>query len=99
MLGGICLTPSAVPPAPWPLHTACTQGCCVVAAGEEVFSARRNLFFKYVHVRRVFDADHNALVYIGYSSRFGGDFEDQHAQYRTSVAALSLEGQQISLPA
>lgn len=68
-------------------------------AGEEVFSARRNIFFKYVHVRRVFDAENNALVYIGYSSRLSGDFEDQHAQYRTSVAALNLTGQNVTFPA
>ena len=67
-------------------------------AGEEVFSSKRNLFFKYVHVRRVYDAENNTLVYVGYSSRFGGDFEDQHAQYRTSVGAIALAGQQVSLP-
>ena len=67
-------------------------------AGEDVFSAKRNLFFKYVHVRRVYDAENNVLVYVGYSSRLIGDFEDQHAQYRTSVAAVSLAGQEVSLP-
>lgn len=76
-----------------------SSDCGTGSSGEEVFSERRNLFFKYVHVRRIYDAENNALVYVGYSSRLGvGGFEDQHAQYRTSITAISLAGQDIALP-
>ncbi|KAK9811805.1 hypothetical protein WJX72_010428 [[Myrmecia] bisecta] len=64
--------------------------------GEEVFSTRRNLFFKYMHVRRIYDQSNQALVYIAYSSRLTQDMSEQNSRYRTSISAVSLLGQKVS---
>lgn len=75
-----------------------TEPIAMSQTGEEIFSSRRNLFFKYMHVRRIYDAENNCLIYIGYSSRMSSDFESQHAQYRTSIAAIGLAGLDVTIP-
>eukprot|EP00249_Psilotum_nudum_P004353 c17871_g1_i1 orf=136-906(+) len=65
--------------------------------GEEVFSAKKNLFFKTTHIRRIYDESNNALVYIAYSTRLTQDPTQQNSRYRTSVSSISLFGQDIDL--
>lgn len=50
------------------------------AEGEEVHSEKKSLIFKHVHVRRIYDEENNALVYVGYSSRLGQDMKDQNSR-------------------
>ncbi|EFJ19791.1 hypothetical protein SELMODRAFT_419062 [Selaginella moellendorffii] len=64
--------------------------------GEEVFSAKRNLFFKTMHVRRIYDEANNALVYVAYSTRVSQDMSEPNSRYRTSVSSISLYGQNFN---
>eukprot|EP00742_Colponemidia_sp_Colp-10_P012723 GILJ01014321.1.p1 GENE.GILJ01014321.1~~GILJ01014321.1.p1 ORF type:complete len:194 (-),score=27.54 GILJ01014321.1:153-734(-) len=62
-------------------------------AGEEVFSEHKNLLFKFLRIRRIYDAAHNTLVYIGYSTRV--KVEDEPAgsdgRFKTSIATIPLK--------
>mmetsp|Transcript_21705 Transcript_21705/g.56341 ORF Transcript_21705/g.56341 Transcript_21705/m.56341 type:complete len:198 (-) Transcript_21705:468-1061(-) len=60
--------------------------------GEDIFKESRNLFFKTVRVRRVYDESRNTLVYVGYSTRFASNDNDQKKsdQYKTSVSVIPL---------
>ncbi|XP_024519941.1 uncharacterized protein LOC9630983 isoform X1 [Selaginella moellendorffii] len=64
--------------------------------GEEVFSAKRNLFFKTMHVRRIYDEANNALVYVAYSTRVSQDMSEPNSRYRTSLSSISLYGQNFN---
>eukprot|EP00898_Chlorokybus_atmophyticus_P001259 jgi/Chlat1/2133/Chrsp17S02718 len=58
--------------------------------GEEVYEDNKNFMnFKSIHVRRVFDKKHNALVYVTYSTRFGDDPNNKSiGKYKSSVCVV-----------
>ena len=49
------------------------------------------------HVRRVYDAEHQTLLYVSYSTRLTQDMQEPNARYRTSVTAISLAQQEVQL--
>jgi len=62
--------------------------------GEEVFKERKNLSFsnKTLRVRRVYDAENKAVVYVAYSTRLSGapDGDVSAGQYKTSICAVPI---------
>lgn len=48
--------------------------------GEDVFKEKRDLLFKNVHVRRIFDEENKTLVYVAYSSRIGQDMNEPNSR-------------------
>ena len=59
--------------------------------GEEVFSEARSLLFKTVRVRRVYDKDANALIYVSYSTRFSNKDDDNKSRFKSSICAIPLD--------
>ena len=62
-------------------------------SGEEVFSQRMSLVFKSIAVRRIFDAEHNTLIYVVYSRK------PIEGSAKMSVSTISLYGQDVKIPA
>jgi CreA protein len=60
-------------------------------AGEEVFSEARNLFFKDIKIRRVYDGDAKALVYVSYSTRFDKNSDANKSRFKSSLCTLPLD--------
>jgi len=52
--------------------------------GEEVFSERRSLVFKWLRVRRIYDKKHDTLVYVAYT----GQVKNSSAKMSVSTVAL-----------
>ena len=59
--------------------------------GEEVFSQARSLLFKSVKVRRLYDKEAKALVYVSYSTRLDKSDDQHKARYRTSICVVDLK--------
>ena len=58
--------------------------------GEEVFSQARSLLFKSVKVRRLYDKEAQALVYVSYSTRLDKSDDQNKSRYRTSICVINL---------
>ena len=58
--------------------------------GEEVFEANRNLFFKQIRVRRVFDKVGNNLVYTSFSTRFDKGNDNNKSRFKSSICAVHV---------
>mmetsp|Transcript_27271 Transcript_27271/g.45733 ORF Transcript_27271/g.45733 Transcript_27271/m.45733 type:complete len:192 (+) Transcript_27271:120-695(+) len=58
--------------------------------GEEVFEESRNLFFKQVKVRRVYDKDTNTIIYASYSTRLNKDDQNK-ARFKSSLCAVHID--------
>ena len=56
--------------------------------GENVFSERRSIIFKTLKVKRIFDAENNALIYISHSQRV----QDGSAKMSMSTVPLYQPG-------
>eukprot|EP00164_Ancoracysta_twista_P006107 GFYU01008436.1.p1 GENE.GFYU01008436.1~~GFYU01008436.1.p1 ORF type:complete len:231 (-),score=43.65 GFYU01008436.1:454-1050(-) len=59
-------------------------------SGEDIFSESRNLLFKQLRVRRVYDETNNTLVYVSYTSKLTSDEKTPGSQYKTSCCAVPL---------
>eukprot|EP00601_Ochromonadales_sp_CCMP2298_P000458 CAMPEP_0173186116 /NCGR_PEP_ID=MMETSP1141-20130122/9951_1 /TAXON_ID=483371 /ORGANISM="non described non described, Strain CCMP2298" /LENGTH=179 /DNA_ID=CAMNT_0014109759 /DNA_START=105 /DNA_END=645 /DNA_ORIENTATION=+ len=78
---------------------ACAQVGPVVVAkdmstspeGEEVFEESRNLFFKQVRVRRVYDKETNTLVYASYSTRLDKGQDTNKGRFKSSLCAVHIK--------
>ena len=55
-------------------------------AGEQVFQRRHSLLFKNVVVRRIWDQENNALVYVSYARELVG------GSAKMSISSVSLDG-------
>ncbi len=55
--------------------------------GEEVFSQRLSLVFKSMAVRRIYDAEHNTLIYVAYSRR------PVEGSAKMAISTISLYGE------
>ena len=60
--------------------------------GEEVFKQSQSLVFKKLSVRRVYDRDNDALVYLVYSRRI------KDGSSKTSIASVPLYGANVTFP-
>ncbi len=58
--------------------------------GEEVFNQRRSIIFKALSVTRLYDADRNALVYLGHGR------EVQQGSAKMSIAVIPLAGRDVT---
>lgn len=56
--------------------------------GEEVFESNRNLFFKQIRVRRVFDKEGNNLVYTSFSTRLDKGNDKNKSRFKSSICAV-----------
>ena len=61
------------------------------AEGEEVFAQARSLLFKSVNVRRLYDEEANALVYVGYSTRLNKGDDENKSRFKTSMCVVHVE--------
>ncbi|KAG8459521.1 hypothetical protein KFE25_012856 [Diacronema lutheri] len=60
------------------------------AEGEEVFSQARSLFFKSVKVRRIYDKNSNALIYVSYSSRLSREDDSNKSRFKSTMCAVPI---------
>ena len=60
------------------------------AEGEEVFEANRNLFFKQIRVRRVYDKASNNLVYASFSTRLDKGDDSNKSRFKSSICAVHI---------
>lgn len=60
--------------------------------GEEVLSESKNLIFKSIKVRRVYDASTNTAIYASFSSRFDNGDDANKSRFKSSLCAVSLNG-------
>lgn len=60
-------------------------------AGEEVFSQARSLLFKSVKVRRVYDKEVGAIVYVSYSTRLDKSQDEQRTRFRSSICVVKVD--------
>ena len=81
-----------------------TQCGCVLAIDRDSFSSIHTEILtasgaavRNQHVRRVYDEEHQTLLYISYSTRLTQDMQEQNARYRTSVTAISLAQQDVKI--
>lgn len=58
--------------------------------GEEVFEESKNLIFKSIKVRRVYDKDTNTAVYASYSTRFDKGDDANKSRFKSSLCAVNL---------
>jgi catabolite regulation protein CreA len=65
-------------------------------SGEEVFSEARSLLFKTVRVRRLYDADANALIYVSFSTRFDKNDDANKSRFKSSICAVPLYDNEVS---
>lgn len=56
------------------------------ASGEIVFKKSKSIFFKYMKVRRIFDADSQTLMYVSYSTK------ETSGSYKHSLSTVPLWG-------
>lgn len=62
------------------------------ADGEVVFSQKASLIMKHVRIRRIYDAAHQTLVYVAYST------EVTESSAKNSVSTVSLYGSGATIP-
>jgi CreA protein len=58
--------------------------------GEEVFSESKNLIFKSIKVRRLYDKQTNTAIYASYSTRFDKSDDSNLSRYKASLCAVNL---------
>lgn len=66
-------------------------------AGEEVFSEARSLLFKTIRVRRIYDEQANAIIYVSYSTRFSKGDDENKSRFKSSLCAVPLDGQSVEI--
>jgi len=59
--------------------------------GEEVLVQSKNLLTKSVKVRRFYDAEANAVVYVSYSSRMIKNDDDNKSRFSSDICVLPIE--------
>lgn len=64
---------------------------------EEVFSEARSLLFKTIRVRRVYDKEANAIIYVSYSTRLTKNDDDNKSRFKSSLCAVPLDGEQVEI--
>lgn len=73
-----------------PIDPANLQKITPNKEGEEIFEESRNLFFKQIKVRRIYDKDSNTLVYVSYSTRFDKNADENKSRFKSSLCAVSV---------
>lgn len=58
--------------------------------GQEVFEESRNLVFKQIRIRRVYDAESNSLVYASYNTRFNKNDDTNKSRFKSSICAVHI---------
>eukprot|EP00468_Gymnochlora_sp_CCMP2014_P008864 CAMPEP_0167758534 /NCGR_PEP_ID=MMETSP0110_2-20121227/10521_1 /TAXON_ID=629695 /ORGANISM="Gymnochlora sp., Strain CCMP2014" /LENGTH=204 /DNA_ID=CAMNT_0007644819 /DNA_START=8 /DNA_END=619 /DNA_ORIENTATION=+ len=67
------------------------KGVSKSKAGEEVFAESKSLFFgKSIRIRRIYDEQHNTLLYVSYSDRFDKANDDNKSRFKSSLCAIPL---------
>ncbi len=66
-------------------------------AGEEVFSEARSLLFKTIRVRRIYDKESKAILYISYSTRLSKTDDDNKSRFKSSLCAVPLDGESLEI--
>ncbi len=59
--------------------------------GEEVFQQARSLLFKSINVRRLYDREANALVYVAYSTRLNKADDENKSRFKTSMCVVKVD--------
>lgn len=60
-------------------------------AGEEVFKESKSLLFKSLKVQRIFDIEHNTVVYVSFNTRFDKNDDDNKSRFQNSLCAVNLD--------
>lgn len=61
-------------------------------AGEDVFSERISLIFKNLAVRRIYDQQHDTLIYVAYSKQV------KEGSAKMSISTVALRGADVQWP-
>lgn len=59
-------------------------------SGEEIFEESRNLFFKQIRIRRVYDKETNTVVYVSYATRLSKSGDENKSRFKSSLCAVHL---------
>ncbi|GAX13886.1 hypothetical protein FisN_5Lh217 [Fistulifera solaris] len=60
-------------------------------AGEEVFKESKSLLFKSLKVQRIFDMDHNTVIYVSFNTRMDKNDDDNKSRFQNSLCAVNLD--------
>lgn len=60
-------------------------------AGEEVFKESKSLLFKSLKVQRIFDKEHNTVVYVSFNTRFDKNDDENKSRFQNSLCAVNLD--------
>lgn len=60
-------------------------------SGEEVFEEQKGLFFKQTRIRRIFDASHNNVIYVSYSTRLDKGKDTNKSRFKSSTCVVHLD--------
>ena len=58
--------------------------------GEDIFTENKNIFFKQIKVKRLYDKDRKTVVYASYSLRFDKNSDDNKSRFKSSLCAVTL---------
>lgn len=58
--------------------------------GEDIFTENKNIFFKQIKVKRLYDKERNTVVYASYSLRFDKNSDDNKSRFKSSLCAVTL---------
>ncbi len=60
-------------------------------AGEEVFKESKSLLFKSLKVQRIFDMEHNTVIYVSFNTRIDKNDDDNKSRFQNSLCAVNLD--------
>jgi catabolite regulation protein CreA len=60
-------------------------------AGEEVFKESKSLLFKSLKVQRIFDTEHNTVIYVSFNTRIDKNDDDNKSRFQNSLCAVNLD--------
>ena len=66
------------------------QGIDTSKSGEEIFEESKNLIFKQIRVRRLFDKQSNSLIYVSYNTRLNKGDDTNKSRFKSSMCAVNL---------
>ena len=59
--------------------------------GEEVFKEDKNLFFKQIRIKRLYDKETNSVVYASFSTRLDKGDDSNKSRFKSSLCAVHIQ--------
>ena len=58
--------------------------------GEEVFKEDKNLFFKQIRIKRLYDKETNSVIYASFSTRLDKGDDSNKSRFKSSLCAVHI---------